>query len=579
MKNSWDLTHLYKNDDIWFKDYAFLKKKMKNLSDELKSIQIDAKDLDYFIVLKSDCQILIEKLYCYARRHLDINYVLLNYKEMLQKALDLHNQFQIINGKFEKVVIDNSDLIKTLLKSNKLNRYTRYFNMILRRKKHLKSSATKTYISEISNIKDKYVQLLNFKFNTVLIDGKEYALNRNNYNDLIINAKQENRKIIFENYTDAYKKVNDQIANLYIQKLKLDIKCAKNLNYNSLLEKCLFELELPNKILNNLIETVNSHLDIMYDYTSLRKKLTGLDEYHIYDTSVSICNIPKIKYCLKDATVLIKKSLNLFGDDYVSLIDRMFNEGWIDVFPKDNKRTMSFTCISYVGVPYVLLNFNGSINSVRTLAHEIGHAAHTYYSKERNSFLYFEFSYFLTEIVSKVNEILFNEYIFRHSKNQEEKKYVLNNIISSIGNSLFGQVMLTEFEHNVINQLENNKEINQDYLNNLYFELSKKYNGNDLEYDDDIKYGWSKIPHLIMQDTYYLYQYSIGTAVAINVAYRLLKKEEKMVSNYRNFLSLGCSVSILDALEYIGIDLTNNNYIEEAMTFLKNKIELMRNFY
>lgn len=579
MKTSWDLTHLYKNDDEWFKDYELLNIKMKKLSKEIEDLQIDAKSLECFIVSKCDCEILIQKLYCYAKRHLDINCTLLNYKDMMQKILEFYDKFQKINNRFEKVIIDNSKIIESLLTTKELKKYKRYINMIIRRKDHIKNSKVEFYLKDMHAIRDSYQQLFSFdvNFEDVIIDGKKYELNRKNYNELITNEKQENRKTIFDTYTNGYKKVNKKIANLYIEKLKIDIKQSKDENYNNLLEKYLFELELPNQILDNLINVINKSLNIMHEYTYLRKNLTGLNKYHIYDTSVSICNIPKIKYSLEETIIIIKKGLNVLGNDYISLIDKMFDEGWIDIFPKDNKRTMSFTCISYVGVPYVLVNFDGSINFIRTLSHEIGHAAHTQFSKENNNFVYFEFSSFLTEIVSKINEILINEYMIEHSKNIEEKKYILNNIISSMGNSLFGQVMLTEFEHNVINKL-GEENIDCDYLNNLYFELSQKYNGKYLEYDDAIKYGWSKVPHFIMQDTYYLYQYSIGTAIATNVAYRILNKEENIVSKYKRFLSLGSSISILDALKYIDIDLTDSSYIENVIKVLEDKIKIMKSF-
>ena len=313
----------------------------------------------------------------------------------------------------------------------------------------------------------------------------------------------------------------------------------------------------------------------MHKYTKLKKIALGLKEYHIYDSSLSICKIPKIEYPLEYALNIIKNALNVLGKDYIELITKMFDEGWIDVYPKDNKRTMSFSCISYVGVPYILVNYNDSINSVRTLAHEMGHAIHTFYSKNANNFEYFEFSYFLTEIASKVNEILVNEYMIENCHDKEEKIYIINSIISSLGNSLYGQVMLTEFEDNVINMLSKNKIVDENYLNDLYMKLSKKYNGKDFTYDDNIKYGWCKIPHFIMQDTYYLYQYSIGTAIATNIAYRILMNEENIVSKYKKFLSCGNSISIKEALKYLDIDLENGEYIDYSIELLSEKMDDM----
>ena len=429
-----------------------------------------------------------------------------------------------------------------------------------------------------SKLKQEYQDMFqsDVSFENVNIDGENKILNRNTYNDLIINSRQSNRKLVFDTYTKAYQNCNQKLTDIYLKKLKNDITLAQKEKYPTLLSKKLFELELPDDIVDVLIKKINDHLNIMHDYVDFKKEISGLEEYHIYDTNVSLCDIPKIEYSLKETLSIIKNSLSLLGEDYIKVIDQMFQEGWVDVYPKENKRTMSFTCISYVGVPYVLINYNASVSSARTLAHEIGHALHVYYSKTNNAFQNFEFSYFLTEIASKVNEILVNEYMIQCCDNEQEKIYIMNNIINGIGNSLFGQVMLTEFEHTVIHKLGKEGNLTADNLNELYMELSKKYNGMTFSYDDNLKYGWSKIPHLIMQDSYYLYQYSIGMAIANNIAYRILEKEDGIVEKYKRFLSAGNSVSVSEALSYLDINLENGIYIDQAIETLNDKIKALK---
>jgi len=582
VKFEWDLTHLYKNYEEWKKDYKSLENKIEKLSNSNEFIK-DLYSFEEYIDQKIKCDMLIEKVYCFAKRHLDINSNLKEYKIMLDNALTLYEKIQTMNNYFETAVLINSQKIIEYIETKRLNKYKRYLNLILRRKDHIifdedDLEESLKYKKREQDIKTEYQNIFSniIDFKNIEIDGENINVNQNTYNDLILNKNQNNRRKLFDAYNKSYEEVNEQISKLYIDKLKNDIGLAKSENYKSLLEKKLFELELSNEIVQNLIDTVNNNLVIMNKYSDLKKEILNLKDFHIYDASLSICEISKIEISIEEAIDLVKNSLSVLGNEYIELIENMFKEGWIDVYPKDNKRKMAFTCISYSGVPYILLNYDKSLNSVRTLAHEIGHSVHTYYSKSNNDYEYFEFSYFLTEIASKVNEILFNEYIYNNSKSIEEKKYVLNNIISSLSNSIFGQSMLTEFEHDIINKIYNNQEVNSNTLNNLYADLSKKYNGEVLFYDENIKYGWSKIPHFIMQDTYYLYQYAIGTSIATYIAYKILNNEDDMKNKYIKFLTTGNKINIEESLKVLGIDLNSQCYINDSINNLNEKIKQLK---
>lgn len=581
MKTKWDLSHLYVDDKAWTNEYNTLLDKVKNLESLFDSFLDNEKSFLNYLKSKIEIDMLIEKIYCYPRRHLDIDCTLEKYKKMLNDALNLYNQIQILNNKFENKIIDNDKLVIKYLENEELKHYDRYIKLILRRKKHISIVTKGDYTSRLNKIREDYQKLFTdaVNFGEIVIDGEVKQLNRNTYNDLILNAKQENRKIVYDAYTKAYILVNDELTNLYISKLNEDINLSKQEKYASLLSKKLYELELSGNILDELISKINENLSVMHKYNALRKSILGLKDYHVYDSSISICDIPKINYSLDTSLEIIKNSLNIFGDDYIDLINQMFNEGWVDVYPKDNKRTMSFTCISYSGVPYILVNYNNLVDSSRTLAHEIGHSTHTFYSKKSNPFEYFEFSLFLTEIVSKVNEILVNEYMLKTCESKEEKIYILNNVISSLCNSLFNQMMLTEFEHHVIEKLNKGEIIDSSYLNYLYLTLFKKYNGDSFIYDDNVKYGWSKVPHLIMQDTYYLYQYVIGAGVAINIAYRILNGDDGIIEKYKKFLSLGNRVSIKESLKHLDIDLENGEYVDNSIKVLNKKIDDMKELF
>lgn len=579
MRYTWNLSLLC-DDDIWKEKYDKLSKNINSVNNKLEKF-LDNIDLfldfvNEYIQINEE----IEVIYCYPKRNLDINLNNEKYTKMFEEALSLYQKILEVINSFENKLRDNYEIVSEYLKDERCLVHKRYMYLILRRRKHiLKNKSYKlNYETKLQNIKNKYQSLFNngFELEQLSLGDKVVNVNRFNYNNLMLDKNQNHRKIIFEAYTKEYQKSNKILANLYINKLKNDIDLSKNEEYASLLSKKLFELELDNDIVYKLIDKINKNLDIMHDYVKFKKEILKLDELHFYDSSQPLCSIPKIEYNIDDAIILIKNSLNVLGTECVQIIDKMFNEGWVDVFPRKDKISSSYTCISYFGVPYILSNFDGSINSVRTLAHEFGHAFNVYYSKKQNNFEYFEFSYFLTEIASKVNELLFNKYMIDNCKSKEEKIYILNNIIGSLVNSLFGQVMLTEFEDKIVKKIENNEVINNETLNDIYFNISEKYNGPEMIYDDNVKYGWSKIQHYVMQDSYYLYQYSIGAAIACNISRRILSNESEFLSKYIKFLSVGNSVSIKEALACLDIDLKNEKYIDDAFIMLSESINELK---
>ncbi|MDE6292302.1 MAG: hypothetical protein K2L98_01320, partial [Bacilli bacterium] len=362
---------------------------------------------------------------------------------------------------------------------------------------------------------------------------------------------------------------------LYVDKLKNEIKLYRSEGYSSLIEKRLFELELKPDTLEKIIQSVNEHLDIMHDFIALKQKNSKLESLHTYDTYVaSIGGKPRrVEY--EESVELVKEALKPLGSEYAKVIDKMLDEGWIDVYPREHKRTNQSTSISINGVPYILLNYAKNLDGTRTLAHETGHAIHTYFSKTSQKVEYFEFDLFLTEIVSKVNEILFNEYLLSKASDEEEKKEILSNIVGSLGNSLFNQTMTTEFEHRVIRVLESGEEVSSEYLNKTYLEVMKKYNGDALTIDELNQYGWLLVTHLVWQESYYLYQYVTGLALGVSIALKIMK-DQSYVDKYLELLKVGRSMSIEDALKLVDVDINDKNYLDDAFNYLNEKMENLR---
>lgn len=586
MKVDLDITHIYKSDDEWGLDYEVLSSNIETLNVKSDTYFESADSFYDFIKLRLDSENLTDKLYSYCKRQVDVDFSLDDYKEKMEQVLKLYSDLQIIGNKLEKDVIINSSKVEEYLLSDKLKCYQRFLTEILRKKEHVvdaeeAKSKLSNYMSKIQSIKNEYQDLLINKrtSETVNTSNGEVQVNKDSINSLMKDESRKNRKMYSDAYSRTYSIHEDKVTSLFFRKLSADIELSKFKNFDSLLDEKMFSYDLPSSLFRNLISSINSNLDILHDYNRLRKNILGLDEFHTYDTSLPICSVSKMKIELEDGVRYIKESLSVLGSSYTSLIDRMFSEGWIDVYPKDKKVNRSYTSIAYFGVPYIITNYNKSLNSLRNLIHEIGHAANVHFSKQVNMSHDFSVSFFLTEVSSKVNEMLFDQYMLKTCEDEEERKFILYNFINSLVNSIFNQVKLSEFEDEVVRKISNGEDISSQVLDSLYLELNKKYNGEDLITDENVKYGWILNTHFILQESYYVYQYSIGACLSLYIVNKLFNGDEDFVQKYIKFLSLGDSVSIKESLEVIGIDIDKNDFIQYGLDYLREKINEFKNLF
>ncbi|MDE5630226.1 MAG: hypothetical protein K2I70_01360, partial [Bacilli bacterium] len=473
---------------------------------------------------------------------------------------------------YKKIIVENRSLVEEFVL--KEDYWYRYLYLIVRSGEHIaQDDVLSEYNKRVPAIRNAYQTLLNdkIKFSDIECNGEAVEVTRKNYSRLLEDENQENRYKAFSSYMNGYKEYIEEITKLFVEKLENDIKLFKSEGYKSLIEKKLFELELNPDTLDNLIKSVNEHLNIMHNFVRIKKENSGLDEFHTYDTYVASLGGKTQKLEYDESVELVKEALKPLGSEYLKIVDEMLNNGWVDVYPKEHKRINPSTSISFNGVPYVLLNYAKNLDGARMLCHETGHAIHTYFSKASKKVEYFEFELFLTEIVSKVNEILFNEYLLSQVKDDVTRKEILSNIVGSLGNSLFNQTMTTEFEHRVIKRLESGELIDSDYLNETYLEVMKKYNGDALTLDELNKYGWMLVTHLVWQESYSLYQYVTGLALGTSIALKIMN-DKNYIAKYLELLKVGRSKSIEDALKLVDIDINDKNYLDDALNYLKEKI-------
>ena len=571
MQTSWNLTHIFLNKEEWFDAKEKLKERIKKY--EIHVNQLTIKNFKEILEEKIQIDEQIEKVYCYPKRFLDINNQDEEHQNMFNEALQTYEQIVKLSQSFENFILKNVVSIQKFIDENPY--YNRYLSLYLRKKEfQVENEELFAFLHhEQIAFQELYRSLSenDLSFGCVTNEeGKKVLLTKKLYQELMLSKKVEIRKEAYTVYNEAYQKIQNTLAVLLNKKYEIEFKQAQAQKFSSILLQKMFFDELPENTIENLMKITNQNLWIFRKFSELKKQVLGLSELHMYDTSLPLGTVSKMKIELPQAVEYAKEALNILGDDYIKRIDEAFKEGWIDVYPKKNKRKMTFSCISYCGVPYASLNYHDNLISARNLVHELGHSIHTSYAKEQG-YPYFEYSLFIAEVVAKVNEILFNEYMLTQNLPKEEKVYLLTDIVSSLGNSLFNQMLLTEFEDAIIKEKEKNQTLTSDTINQIYLEIFNKYNQKSVILDDMVKYSWTKIPHLFMNRSYYLYQYTIGTALAINIAHKL--KNENLQQKYVEFLKIGNTKSIIESLKILNINLENEEYIKSAYNYINEQIE------
>lgn len=566
MNTKWDLTKIYQKKEEWEQEKRVLEKEIDEWEAMIPQMLDAEENLTQALKKKITIDSLIEKIYCYPRRFLDLNSEDEEKKSMFEIAKSLYGKILKLTEIFSSTILKNEKEIDAWLRKNP--HFKRYIEII-------RTTPVEKESNEIDSLKQIYRSLTeqDLHFGVVQNEEKETVpLTRKLFQDLIRSQDESVRKEALTVYYEAFEKNKNTLALLLNQKYNLERK--EKGTYQTLLEKNVNSIGVPKEVVTNLIAVSNKKIPVLRNFMTLKKELLKRKELHIYDTSLSVGLISKMEFEIEEAVEIIKNSLAVLGEEYITRVEVALKDGWVDVFPSEHKRKMSYSCISYCGVPYASLNYNKSLVSVRTLIHELGHSIHTSYAKEQG-YIYFEYSLFLAEIVSKVNEILLNEYLLKQEIEKEEKIYLVNNIISSLGVTLFSQTLLTEFEHTVITKIEREETLNAESLSKIYKEIFQKYYGETIITDVDNSYEWTRIPHLMMNQAYYLYQYPIGVSIALEIV-RKIETIPTFKDKYIQFLKIGNSKNVIDSLKELEIDLQNDYYVENAYQYFEEKIELLK---
>ena len=585
-KYKWDLTKIYKDEKEWQKDFDDVKEKILKVLEYKDSFLSNGKKLYEYLKYDEEVSRKLEKIYYYAHLNYDADTLDEKYKVMTNKVSDLFTKYNELSSFVvpEILKLDEEKLNTFYKEEEKLEDYRFSIENIYRFKNHTLDEEKEKMLSNLSkclsNPEETYEALTDSDFEYDYITdekGNKVKFNESNYSLFIKSKDRSVRKRAFEMLHNKYKKYIRTITSTYKGEVENNVVLAKIRNYDSAISASLYSDNVPVDIYNNLIKVVNDNMDVLYDYYDLKREILSLDRLHMYDTYVEIINKIDKKYSFDEAKEIVMEALSILGDKYIKNLKKAFDEKWIDIYHSKGKRSGAYSSGNFDVNPYVLLNFEGTLNDVSTLAHELGHSMHTYLSCKNNPYQYSSYEIFVAEVASTVNELLLANYMLKNSKNKEEKLAVINHILDLYKATLYRQTMFAEFEKETHKLREKGEVLTSDLLSNTYYNLVKKYFGPNVLCDDLIKYEWTRIPHFYYN--FYVYKYATGISAASYIVDGILNNKEGALENYMKFLKSGGSMYPLDELKIAGVNLNSKSVILSAIKTFEKYLKEFKDIY
>ena len=404
-------------------------------------------------------------------------------------------------------------------------------------------------------------------------EGEKIPVSHGRYTLLLESRDVNIRKSAFESVYSQYGQYRNTLAALYAANLKNTAFFAKKRHYNSSLEMALEGGEIPTSVYTNLIDTVHEHMDLMHRYVSLRKKALKAEELHMYDLYVPMVDEFEMKVPFSKAKEIVKKGLAPLGKEYGKVLSDGMESGWIDVYENEGKRSGAYSWGAYGCHPFVLMNYQDNLNNVFTLAHEMGHSMHSYYSDKNQPYIYAGYRIFVAEVASTCNEALLMEYLLKNTEEKKEKMYLINYFLEQFKGTLYRQTMFAEFEKITHEMAWNKEPLTAEVLCDIYYKLNQKYFGEDIVIDKEIALEWARIPHFYTP--FYVYQYATGFSAAIALSKQILEKGAPAVEQYKKFLKGGSSMYPLELLKMAGVDMEQKAPVQDALAVFAQYLDEM----
>ena len=567
-KYKWKIEDIYASDELWEKDYAKAKE-MNNFSKYSGKLG-NREVLLQFMCENDEYGKLFDHLVAYAHLHHDEDRSVEKYNIMFSKVYSLYTEYATELAFFEPEMsrLDDEYLVSLVEDPDFLD-YDYQIKRIIARKPHAVSEAEEKIMGMASEVFNGFydtfgmIESLDLPFPDIEYNGENTKLTHGLYGIILHGEDREKRKEAYEKVYGAYGSLLNTIAATYIGNVKSDVLYSKVYKYDSCLERALFGEDVDKSVYNNLLKSVNENLSSMHRYIADRKKILGYDKLYFYDVYAPLVGGVDFKMSFDEAYDYVIKGLAPLGKEYQALLKKGYDERWIDVNETEGKTKGAYSAPCYGVHPFVLLNYHPTVNEVFTIAHEMGHSLHTYFSQAHQPYAKSQYTIFVAEVASTVNELLLLKYMLSEAKDDNLKKFLLNYYLDSIRATLHRQTMFAEFEAEAHAMVERGEPLTKDNMSKIYKELGIKYYGNEIVHDDNISFEWARVPHFY--NAFYVYKYATGITAAINIVSRILSEGKSAVEDYFRFLKGGSSTDPVSLLKYAGVDLADPHPYEVAM--------------
>ncbi len=583
-KYKWNLEAMYTDESLWEEDFKSVRKLVSQIVDLQGTMAQSAEALLKVFQLSDELGRKAEKLYVYAKMRRDENNASNIYQALFDRAEGLSVEASSATAFVvpEILTIPEEELKGFIQQNQELAIYKHSIDEILRQKEHILSAQEERLLAmaaDISMASHNIFTMLNnadIKFPIIRDeDGQEVELTKGRYGSFMESANRQVRQDAFKALYSSYRKLINTLGASLASSVKKDIFYARARNYPSSVEASLDQDNVPDEVYNRLIEAVHAHMEPMHRYMRIRKQVLAVEELHMYDIYTPLVHEYKMKVSYEDAQQTVLKALQPLGEDYIARLQEGFQGGWIDVYENEGKTSGAYSWGTYDTNPYVLLNYDDKLDDMFTLAHEMGHSLHSYYSNHHQPYVNAQYSIFVAEVASTVNESLLIDHLLQNSRDKQEKIYLINHYLEQFRGTVYRQTMFAEFEKIIHDQAEQGEALTPEYLNTVYRDLNKLYYGPDVVLDEEIDLEWTRIPHFY--SAFYVYKYATGFSAATALKEAILQEGQPAVQRYLDFLKSGGSDYPIQLLQKAGVDLTTPEPVEDALKYFARLVDELEN--
>lgn len=571
VEDTWRLEDIFASDDDWNKEYKEVEALLPKASDFQGTLGESADNLYKALQFQDEVSSRLGKLYTYAHMRYDQDTTNSHYQGLDGKAKTLYTKAA---SAFAYVVpeilsIDETKLENFLKENNDLKLYAKQLEEINQQRPHVLSAEQEELLAQASEVfgaSSSTFGMLNnadLEFPTIKDEeGNDVQVTHGRYTRFLESEDPRVREDAFNAVYETYGKFKNTFASTLSGQVKKDNFNAKVRNYDSARHAALSNNSIPETVYENLVNTINKNLPLLHRYVKLRKEILGVEELHMYDLYTPLVKDVKMKVTYDEAKDLLLKGLAPLGEEYVEVLKEGFENRWVDVHENKGKRSGAYSSGTYGTNPYILMNWQDNVNNLFTLAHEFGHSVHSYYTRKNQPYPYGNYSIFVAEVASTCNEAILNDYLLKTIDDEKKRLYLLNHYLEGFRATVFRQTMFAEFEHIIHQKAQEGETLTADVFTKVYYDLNKKYFGDDIVVDEQIGLEWARIPHFYYN--YYVYQYATGFSAATALSKQILEEGQPAVDRYLEFLKSGSSDYPIEVLKKAGVDMTSAEPIEQA---------------